>query len=249
MKDRIESSLLRNDANVLTTNQAIRFNRSLTQIDQAIQEYVGNIIRPYIWDDQDVMIEVPFVYASGQRWFQLRSQKFLSDQKGVPIYPILTFRRGRVSKRPIPGAQRLMFDGSGTYMTVHKEIKKRDTLQSLRLANPPKPVYQVYNVVLPIAVQIDYEFYLIVDNMQHVNTIIQLFSQHDRRLWNKDLHLIANIEDFSQTVQMQSEGQRLVKLQFNMNVTASIIPDSQQSVVKQTTINKLKIKVSQNEII
>lgn len=249
MSDRIESSLLRNDTNILTTNQAIRFNRSLTQIDQAIQDYVVNTIRPYIWNDEQVMVQVPFIYASGQRWFQLRSQRFLTDNNGIPIYPILTFRRGRVAKRPVPGSQRVMFEGAGTYMTVHKQIKKRDTLQSLRKINDGKPVYEVYNVVLPISVEIDYEFYLIVDNMQHVNTIIQLFSQHDRRLWNKDLHLIAFIQDFSQTVQIQSEGQRLVKLQFNMKVNASIIPDVPQAVVKQNTINEFKINVSQVEII
>ncbi len=229
--------------------QIINFKQSLSQIDVAIEDYVVNVIRPFIWEDQQTIIEVPIFYATGQRWYQLRKQKFITDHEGVPIHPLLTFKRTSISKRANPSGYRLMFPNEGTYFKRIKRRNRKDVLQSLKKDKGHEIEYEIYNVIFPILLQLNYQFIAVLDNLQHTNSLIQQFANHDKRLWNQNLMLMAYIEDFSEDIEMDQSTQRLIKLNFGVKFTAAVIPDLTQTTIKHPSITNIKISVSQKQII
>ena len=59
--------------------------------------YFENVIKPSVQENGE-SIKVPTMYASAERWYNIRSKGFLNDNKGQKILPLIVFRRTSIEK-------------------------------------------------------------------------------------------------------------------------------------------------------
>jgi hypothetical protein len=94
-QDRIldRSMQTRRDDDIIRSNQ-----RTLYDIDYAIKWYIENEIQPQITANQE-LINVPVIFANGEKWDNVQRLGYLRDEKGMLQSPLIIIKRNSVQER------------------------------------------------------------------------------------------------------------------------------------------------------
>ena len=84
---------VRRDDDVLRTPK-----RTVYDIDFAIKWFIENEIQPQVTADNE-LINVPVIYANGEKWDNVRKLGYLRDEKGMLQSPIIVLKRNSLEER------------------------------------------------------------------------------------------------------------------------------------------------------
>jgi hypothetical protein len=235
VKNRLDVSERRNFQNIPTkTNRAEQTKRSddtfknlsvgLQDIDEAILYYFQEVIKPLV-KENDREIKVPIRYGSPELWKSAQSNGFLTDQKGKIITPIIIYRRNNVSRDdsvPIDKA-----DGNIVHQyPIRWSSKNRYDRFSL-LTNDRKPTYEMYNVVVPDYIVIDYECSIWTSYVTQMNKIVEQIYYSEGQFWGDPdkFKFSSRIDSFDQNIDIDTDKGRLVRSNFSIQTRGYLIPE------------------------
>jgi len=180
--------------------QEIEFMPStLETIDYAVYDYINDRLNLATTSNKGFK-EVPIIWASNERSYQLKAYKDLRDAEETLIYPLITLERKGVTKdlatRVIPYANLYPPDDPrGGTVTIARRINQKKTAEFQnnvsrrkfvdgRIAGLGfgqntfpgivglKPVYETITIPLPVWVSVQYEISLRTDYQQQMNDLI-----------------------------------------------------------------------------
>ena len=199
----------------------------LYDIDDAIKYYFDEVIRPRVTDfDEDV--SVPVLYGSPERWVSAQRGQYYRDQKGKIIVPLIMYRRTSVGKDTSVNFSKIDANNPKLFYTFEKKYSPQNRYDNFSALQGVVPIRERYSVVVPDYVTIQYEGVIWTDYIEQMNDLIEAINYSQGSYWGdpERFKFRTSIAEFSDATEVPTDGDRIVKTTFNMELHGYIIPDS-----------------------
>ena len=219
------------------------FSVGLEDIDKAIIFYFGNIIKPSVMQN-GTRVLVPVIYGSPERWKAVQKDGYYRDKSGTIMMPLIVFKRTNIEKnRSI--ANKLDANEPNNYKVFTKSYSNKNAYDKFNILNNIKPSKQYYAVVMPDYVTLTYECIISAYYVEQMNKIIEAINYASDSYWGdpEQFKFQARIDSFTNTTELPTGEQRVVKTNFSLKMYGYIIPDTinKELYAKNKTLDKTRI--------
>ena len=199
----------------------------LYDIDDAIKYYFDEVIRPRV-NDFDEDVSVPVLYGSPERWVSAQRGQYYRDQKGKIMVPLIMYRRTSVGKDTSVNFSKIDANNPKLFYTFEKKYSPQNRYDNFSALQGVVPIRERYSVVVPDYVTIQYEGVIWTDYIEQMNDLIEAINYSQGSYWGdpERFKFRTSIAEFSDATEVPTDGDRIVKTTFNMELHGYIIPDS-----------------------
>ena len=214
------------------------FSIGLKEIDTAVINHIRNVMKPVVRESNEI-IKVPVMYGNEERWKSVRSRGVLRDKNGVIILPIIVIKRTSLTMNPdMP----LSFDNdvNGKYISVIRSSNgwsKNNRYDRFSVLTGQKPVEEFVKTGMPDFVICSYSIVMMTAFMEQMNDLNTIMVEHLETYWgdsNSYRFLSALSGDISNEVQMESDGERLVRNELTLEIRGYMIPEFTDNIFGKT---------------
>ena len=214
------------------------FSIGLKEIDTAVINHIRNIMKPVVRESNEI-IKVPVMYGNEERWKSVRGRGVLRDKNGVIILPVIVIKRTSLTMNPdMP----LSFDNDvkGKYITVIRSSNgwsKNNRYDRFSVLTGQKPVEEFVKTGMPDFVICSYSIVMMTAFMEQMNDLNTIMVEHLETYWgdsNSYRFLSALSGDISNEVQMESDGERLVRNELALEIKGYMIPEFTDNIFGKT---------------
>lgn len=213
------------------------FYMGLYDIDESIQYYFDNIIKPTVTEGEE-LIKVPVLYGSPERWKSVQKSGFSRDVKGKRVIPLIMYRRSSVSKNR-EFANKIDANNPQLFYDIfRKKYNKKNRYDKFNVLHGRNPSTESYNIVVPDYVTISYDCIIWTDYVEHMNKLIESINYASDSYWGdpERYKFRANINDYSITTDTPQGADRMVRAAFTIQMNGYIIPDALNKELSQSSI-------------
>ena len=214
------------------------FSIGLKEIDTAVINHIRNVMKPVVRESNEI-IKVPVMYGNEERWKSVRGRGVLRDKNGVIILPVIVIKRTSLTMNPdMP----LSFDNDvkGKYITVIRSSNgwsKNNRYDRFSVLTGQKPVEEFVKTGMPDFVICSYSIVMMTSFMEQMNDLNTIMVEHLETYWgdsNSYRFLSALSGDISNEVQMESDGERLVRNELALEIKGYMIPEFTDNIFGKT---------------
>ena len=178
---------IRRDDDVIRTPR-----RTLYDIDFAMKWFVENEIQPQVTHNNE-LINVPVIFANGEKWDSVRRLGYLRDEKGMLQSPLVVLKRNTMTERDqlkkLDTNRPVSIDGIGNQMYYRSKYNKRnryeDELFPIPINNPQESK-EIYAINIPEYVDIEYDLMLWTDFTTQMNEMVEQFMPYGGFAWGNE---------------------------------------------------------------
>ena len=214
------------------------FSIGLKEIDTAVINHIRNIMKPVVRESNEI-IKVPVMYGNEERWKSVRGRGVLRDKNGVVILPVIVIKRTSLTMNPdMP----LSFDNDvkGKFISVVRSSNgwsKSNRYDRFSVLTGQKPVEEFVKTGMPDFVICSYSIVMMTAFMEQMNDLNTIMVEHLETYWgdsNSYRFLSALSGDISNEVQMESDGERLVRNELALEIKGYMIPEFTDNIFGKT---------------
>jgi hypothetical protein len=161
------SKEIRRDNDIIKTPKC-----TIEDVDFAIISYIRDILKLQVVENGQ-MIDVPVMYANGEKWAQVQSRGYMRDRKGKIMTPVLSIRRGSIIERDSLKSLGVNQNPSGNdfmFQNKHTLENKYDRF-SVQYGKKRKKEY--YLAPVPEFVDVSYELLLWTEYTEQMNSLVE----------------------------------------------------------------------------
>lgn len=226
----------------------------LIDIDTAIIEYLQNVIKPNITDRMDgTRVDVPVRYALPERWKQLQKDSIDRNKfEKITQVPMLLMKRDSISRgslnNPVNKYLERNFDSVGW--------NRRNKYDRFAAVNGIKPSQRYVSIMIPDYYDLVYSCIIWAPSIQEVNEVIEQISFEAENYWgDKNRYKFkTSVEQFTDSTQLPQDSDRVVRVEFQMDVHAYLLPEStvdkfgNPTKVQQTRFTPKKLTIEEKVV-
>ena len=214
------------------------FSIGLKEIDTAVINHIRNVMKPVVRESNEI-IKVPVMYGNEERWKSVRGRGVLRDKNGVIILPVIVIKRTSLTMNPdMP----LSFDNDvkGKYISVIRSSNgwsKNNRYDRFSVLTGQKPVEEFVKTGMPDFVICSYSIVMMTAFMEQMNDLNTIMVEHLETYWGDSTSykfLSALSGDISNEVQMESDGERLVRNELALEIKGYMIPEFTDNIFGKT---------------
>ena len=214
------------------------FSIGLKEIDTAVINHIRNIMKPVVRESNEI-IKVPVMYGNEERWKSVRGRGVLRDKNGVVILPVIVIKRTSLTMNPdMP----LSFDNDvkGKFISVIRSSNgwsKNNRYDRFSVLTGQKPVEEFVKTGMPDFVICSYSIVMMTSFMEQMNDLNTIMVEHLETYWGDQTSykfLSALSGDISNEVQMESDGERLVRNELALEIKGYMIPEFTDNIFGKT---------------
>jgi hypothetical protein len=225
-----------NEGTVLSQNRAkdLSFKNNkikdisvgLEDMDQAIQYYFDNVIRPNVIQNGS-RIAVPVLYGDAEKWKSVQNDGFYRDPGGKLMAPLIMYRRTNIDKNRTLGNK---IDGNKAHLFNVFETKynQKNFYDNFGVLTNRQPSKQYYVSVVPDYVTVTYECILFTNFIEQNNKLIEAIEFASDSYWGdfNRWHFRTKIDTFAVTNIVEQGNDRVAKTNFTMTLNGYLVPDT-----------------------
>ena len=222
------------------------FSVGLEDIDSTILYYFNNVIKPSVVQN-GVRVEVPVVYADSERWNQIQKDGYFRDKTGRIMMPLITFKRTNIEKnRSI--TNKLDANFPNNYRIFEKSYSSNNTYDKFNILNNRRPTKDMYAVVVPDYVTLNYDCIISTYYVEQMNGIVEAINYASDSYWGNPerYQFRARIDSVSTNVEMPADQDRVVKSTFSIKMYGYIVPNILQKDLSSIQKYNSKAKITFN---
>ena len=214
------------------------FSIGLKEIDTAVINHIRNIMKPVVRESNEI-IKVPVMYGNEERWKSVRGRGVLRDKNGIIILPVIVIKRTSLTMNPdMP----LSFDNDvkGKFISVIRSSNgwsKNNRYDRFSVLTGQKPVEEFVKTGMPDFVICSYSIVMMTAFMEQMNDLNTIMVEHLETYWGDSTSykfLSALSGDISNEVQMESDGERLVRNELALEIKGYMIPEFTDNIFGKT---------------
>ena len=214
------------------------FSIGLKEIDTAVINHIRNIMKPVVRESNEI-IKVPVMYGNEERWKSVRSRGVLRDKNGIIILPVIVIKRTSLTMNPdMP----LSFDNDvrGKFISVVRSSNgwsKNNRYDRFSVLTGQKPVEEFIKTGMPDFVICSYSIVMMTAFMEQMNDLNTIMVEHLETYWGDSTSykfLSALSGDISNEVQMETDGERLVRNELTLEIKGYMIPEFTDNIFGKT---------------
>ena len=214
------------------------FSIGLKEIDTAIIKHIRNVMKPKVREQNEV-ISVPVLYGNEERWKSVKSRNVLRDKNGAIILPIIVIKRTSLAMNPeLP----FSFDNDvkGKHISVIRSNNgwsKNNRYDRFAILTGQKPVQEFVKTGMPDFVVCSYSVVMMTSFIEQMNDLNNLWIEHlETYFGDQTSHrfLSSLSGDISNEVEMESQGERMIRNELTLEIKGYMIPEFTDTVFGKT---------------
>lgn len=198
----------------------------IKDIDEAVFYYFNNVLKPTV-SQNGSEIPVPVLYGNPERWSAVQKDGFYRDRNGKVQVPLVMFKKNTIEKDRSLGNK---LDGNevNNFAVYEKKYSRKNIYDRFSILGNRNPVKELYGVVIPDYVTVNYSCVIFTDYVQQCDKIIEAINFASDSYWgDKNRYRFrASVDSFSTAVEMSQGQDRAVKATFSIKLHGYIIADS-----------------------
>ena len=202
------------------------FNVGIKDIDESINYYFENVIRPQVYQN-GAIIDIPIIYGNPERWKSVQKDGYYRDKNAKIMAPLIMFRRTSLEKNRNIG-NKLDANNPVNYAVVATGYQKNNTYSHFDLLNNRKPVESYQVVVIPDYVTLTYDCIIWTYYVEQMNKIVESINYASDSYWGDPARFkfLARIDSFTNNETLNQGEERLIKTNFSISLNGYIVPDT-----------------------
>jgi hypothetical protein len=189
--------------------------------------------------EQNEIISVPVLYGNEERWKSIKARGTLRDKNGVLILPMIVIKRTSVG---FDDAMPLSFDNDvkGKFISVVRSSSgwsKNNRYDRFAVLTGQKPVQEFVKTGMPDFVRCNYSIVMMTSFIEQMNDLNTLWIEHlETYFGDQTTHrFLSSLDgDISNEVEMESQGERIIRNEFSMTIKGYMIPEFTDNVFGKT---------------
>jgi len=214
------------------------FSIGLKEIDTAVIKHIRNVMKPKVREQNEV-ISVPVLYGNEERWKSIKDRGTLRDKNGVIILPMIVIKRTSVG---FDDAMPLSFDNDvrGKFVSVIRSSSgwsKNNRYDRFAVLTGQKPVQEFVKTGMPDFVTCNYSIVMMTSFIEQMNDLNTLWIEHLETYFGDQTsyRFLSSLDgDISNEIEMESQGERIIRNEFSMTIKAYMIPEFTDNVFGKT---------------
>ena len=214
------------------------FSIGLKEIDTAVIKHVQNIMKPKI-KEQNEIISVPVLYGNEERWKSIKARGTLRDKNGVIILPMIVLKRTSVG---FDESMPLSFDNDvqGKFISVVRSSSgwsKNNRYDRFAVLTGQQPVQEFVKTGMPDFVRCSYSIVMMTSFIEQMNELNSLWIEHlETYFGDQTSHrFLSSLDgDISNEIEMESQGERMIRNEFTMTIKGYMIPEFTDNIFGKT---------------
>ena len=206
--------------------------------DEAIMYYFNNVIKPSVIVNGN-RTNVPIIYGAPERWKSVQKDGYYRDKNGKIQVPLIMFKRDSVEKRRDLGNK---LDGNNPqlFYTFQEKYTKRNTYDNFSVLQGRKPQKEMYRVVIPDFIILQYTCMIWTDFIAPMNQLIEMINYTSDSYWGdkERFQFNAKIDTYNNTTELAQGENRIIKTNFGLTLQGYLVPDSLNKKLSSDNMSK-----------
>ena len=164
---------------------------------------------------------------------------FYRDKEGKIQVPLIMFKRDSIEKRRDLGNK---LDGNTPqlYYTFQEQYTKRNIYDNFSVLQGRKPQKELFRVVVPDFVKIQYTCMIWCDYVAQMNKLIEMINYTSDSYWGdkERFHFNARIDTYNNTTEVAQGDNRVVKTNFGLTIQGYLVADSLNKKLASENMHK-----------
>jgi hypothetical protein len=195
-------------------------------MDQAIQYYFDNVIRPTVIQN-DNRIAVPVIYGDAEKWKAVQNDGFYRDPNGKIMAPLIMFKRNTIEKNRTLGNK---IDGNKAHLfnVFETRYNRKNQYDNFSILTNRTPSKQYYVSVVPDYVNVTYDCVLFTNFVEQNNKLIEAIEFASDSYWGdfNRWHFRTKIDSFAMSNTVEQGQDRAIKTNFSMTLSGYLVADT-----------------------
>ena len=214
------------------------FSIGLKEIDTAVITHIRNIMKPKV-KEQNEIISVPVLYGNEERWKSIKARGTLRDKNGVIILPIIVIKRTSLAMN-----DQLPFsfdnDVKGKFINVVRSSSgwsKNNRYDRFAVLTGQQPVQEFVKTGMPDFVICSYSVVMMTSFIEQMNDLNNLWIEHLETYFGDQTsyRFLSSLSgDISNEVEMESQGERMIRNELTIEIKGYMIPEFTDTVFGKT---------------
>ena len=198
----------------------------LEDMDNAIQYYFDNVIRPTVTQNSS-RIAVPVIYGDAEKWKTIQNDGFYRDKDGKIMVPLIMFKRNTIEKNRTLGNK---IDGNKAHLfnVFETRYNRKNQYDNFSILTNRTPSKQYYVSVVPDYVNVTYDCVLFTNFVEQNNKLIEAIEFASDSYWGdfNRWHFRTKIDSFAMSNTVEQGADRAIKTNFTMTLSGYLVADT-----------------------
>ena len=214
------------------------FSIGLKEIDTAVIKHIRNIMKPKV-REQNETISVPILYGNEERWKSVKARGALRDKNGSILLPIMVIKRTSVG---FDEAMPMSFDNDlqGKFISTIRSSSgwsKNNRYDRFSILTGQQPVQEFVKTGMPDFVVCNYSIVMMTSYIEQMNDLNSLWMEHLETYFGDPTtyRFLSSLSgEISNEIEMESQGERMIKNEFNMTIKGYVMPEFTDNILGKT---------------
>jgi len=227
---------IRRDNDIIKTPKC-----TIEDVDFAILSYIQDIIHPQLIENGQV-IDVPVMYANGEKWAQVQARGYMRDRKGKIMTPVMSIRRNSITERDQLKKLDVNQNPAGNAQVLQNKHTKINRYDRFSVQQGAKPLKEFYISAIPEYIDVAYELLLWTEYTEQMNSLIEQIMPTGGFAWGTTWKFPTFIQDYTFETLNATGEDRVVRATLPLTCKATLLmPDElrRSTIEKQYSIKRV----------
>jgi hypothetical protein len=211
--------------------------------DFAILSYLRDTVKPKVIEN-DAVIDIPILYANGEKWSQIQSHGYMRDAKGKTMTPLIMIRRNSIAERDALKKLDVNINPSANNIILQSKYSNRNRYDRFAVTSNSKPNKEYYISTIPEFVDITYDVYIWTSLQEQMNQIVEQIMPLGGFAWGTTWKFPCYINDYSFDLSNDTGADRIVRATLPITMKGTILSSTElyrSTIQKQFGIKQVKL--------
>lgn len=219
-------------------------------IDIAIIYFLNKILKLKVEQDNR-LIDINIVFKNPENWVSYQKEGIFRDNNGKIMLPVMVLDR-KLIERNKSITSKVDHKSPLNYYVYGQKYSKQNTYNQFDILTNTIPEKTFYATVMPEYVNISYDVILECNYIHQLNKIIEEIAYSADSYWGEPekFQFLTMIKNFSPSIEMDINNERVVKCQFEIIIKGYIVPNTLlktlKSIQKYNNYSKVSINFTEN---
>ena len=195
---------------------------TIYDVDYAIMYYLREIIHPQV-PERSKMVDVPLLYASGEKWSQIQKNGYLRDVKGKLMTPLMTLKRNNIIERDILKKLDVNINPAGNTMLFQSNYTENNQYDQFSVLRGTKPSKEYYISAVPEYVDVQYDLFIWCEYIEQLNKVIEEIMPTGGFAWGDTWKFNTYVSDYTFDTMNETGQDRVVRATLPLTVKATLL--------------------------
>lgn len=217
---------------------------TIYDVDYAIISYLREVVHPQIEED-GLKIDVPIMYANGEKWSMVQKHGYMRDAKGKLMTPLIFIKRNNIVERDSLKKLDVNINPPGNALTFKNKYTKINKYDRFNVLQGKKPSQEYYISSVPEFIDVTYDLLIWTEYTEQLNSIVEDIMPVGGFAWGTSWKFNTYVGDYSFETMNNTGEDRMVRATIPLTTKATLLFENElrkETFQKRYSVKKINFK-------